>query len=177
MTRGIHTTPNNGATNDWITPPAIVAALGKFTLDPCAHPNQFYRTATYMIAPPADGLAERWHPRRRVWLNPPYGEQITEWLKRLAEHGNGIALVPARTEVKDWFWPFIWQSADAVLFLRGRLCFLQPDGTRYRIDPTTGKKKKTGNAGHGSVLAAYGSKNSGLLAASNIAGRFFKLKD
>lgn len=165
MSRGIHTKPNNGSTNDWITPPKIVAALGKFTLDPCAHPNQFYRTASYMIAPPADGLKVFWHPRRRVWLNPPYGQQISLWLERLSNHGNGVALVPARTEVESWFWPFIWDRAHAVLFLRGRLYFHKPDGAL------------TGNAGHGSVLVAYGSKNAGLLAASGIVGRYFKLKD
>jgi hypothetical protein len=66
--RGIHTKPVRGLTNDWLTPPEIVKALGKFNLDPCAHPDQFYRTADHMIHPPADGLECDWHGR--VWLNP-----------------------------------------------------------------------------------------------------------
>lgn len=162
MTRGIHTKPNEGLTNDWITPPEIVRALGKFALDPCAHPKQFYRTANHMIHPPADGLDGEW--RGRVWLNPPYGSVLKRWISRLASHGNGIALVPSRTEVESWFWPFIWESASAVLFIRGRLYFHRPDGTTR------------GNAGHGSVLAAYGRRNVRALVDSNIEGRFFQLR-
>jgi len=161
MNRGIHTKPNNGNSVDWLTPPEIVRALGAFNFDPCAHPSQFYRTARTMIHPPADGLSEQW--RGRVWLNPPYGDDVAKWLCRLVDHGNGIALVAARTDVERWFWPFIWESADAVLFLRGRIRFYRPDGTRK------------GNAGHGSVLAAYGEKNVAALWASGIEGRFFRL--
>lgn len=32
VARGIHSRPNNGATVHWITPPEIVAALGRFDL-------------------------------------------------------------------------------------------------------------------------------------------------
>jgi hypothetical protein len=170
--RGIHTLPVRGATDDWLTPPEIVQALGQFALDPCAHPQQFYRTAKRMIAPPDDGLAVKW--KGRVWLNPPYGDKLKGWISRLAEHGDGIALVPARTDVESWFWPFVWEAADAVLFLRGRVWFFQPDGTRVRI--VNGKRKKTGNAGHGSILAAYGVANVRALEQSGIIGRFFKLK-
>lgn len=160
--RGIHTKPNNGQSIDWLTPPEILKALGKFRTDPCAHPNQFYRTAAHMISPPANGLAEVWGGR--VWLNPPYGDNVAPWLKRLVEHGNGIALVAARTDVERWFWPYVWEAADAVLFIRGRLRFYLPDGSRK------------GNAGHGSVLCAYGAKNAEALASSGIVGKFFDLR-
>lgn len=162
MSRGIHTLPNNGVTNDWLTPPEIIEALGEFDLDPCAHPQQFYRTATHMVHPPADGLAAEWYGR--VWLNPPYGQKLKHWIQRLAEHGNGIALVPARTEVESWFWPHIWDAADAILFVRGRLYFRRPDGS------------KAGNAGHGSVLVAYGQHNTKILAGSGIAGALVSLR-
>lgn len=163
-TRGIHTKPVRGATNDWLTPPEIVKALGTFALDPCAHPQQFYRTARTMISPPEDGLSAKW--AGRVWLNPPYGESIVPWMKRMADHGNGTALVGSRTEVEKWFWPFVWESATAVLFLRGRLCFYKPSGL-----------KADGNAGHGSVLAAYGDTDAARLRASGIVGRYFRLKE
>lgn len=161
MSRGVHTKPNNGMTNDWLTPPKLIRALGSFVTDPCAHPKQFYRTAAIMIAPPADGLKESW--QGRVWLNPPYGVALKSWIKRLSEHGDGIALVPARTEVESWFWPFVWEAATAVLFLRGRIYFHRPDGST------------AGNAGHGSVLAAYGDDNAETLLLSGIAGRYFRL--
>jgi hypothetical protein len=161
-TRGIHTKPNNGLSNDWLTPPEIIKALGTFDLDPCAHPNQFYRTAIGMLSPPNDGLMHEWVGR--VWLNPPYGNQLIKWIKRLSKHGNGIALVPARTEVESWFWPYIWEQAHAILFVRGRLYFRKPDGT------------KCGNAGHGSVLVAYGIKNVAALITSGINGKLIHLK-
>lgn len=156
--RGIHTLPNRGQTNEWLTPPEIVRALGVFNLDPCAHQNQFYRTANRMISPPADGLSMRW--RGRVWLNPPYGNELKLWIQKLADHGNGIALVPARTEVESWFWPFIWERATALMFVRGRLYFHRPDGSTK------------GNAWHGSVLVAYGDRNADRLFQSGIDGKF-----
>jgi hypothetical protein len=164
MSRGIHTKPVRGHTNDWLTPPAIIHALGTFDLDPCACPGQskMSRTAVKMIAPPSDGLSVKW--KGRVWLNPPYGDSLTPWIKRLAEHGNGIALVPARTEVESWFWPYVWEAADAVLFIRGRLYFYRPDGTKAK-----------GNAGHGSVLVAYGQENTEILSVCEVRGRYVRL--
>ncbi len=157
--RGIHTKPNKGASVEWLTPPRIIEALGQFDLDPCAHPFQFYKTANEMIAPPDDGLAAKW--RGRVYLNPPYGNKAcTQWLRKLAAHGNGIALVASRTEVEAWFWPFVWEAADAILFIKGRIYFFKPDGT-----------EADGNAGHGSVLAAYGAKNVIALQNCGIEGR------
>jgi hypothetical protein len=154
--------PNNGFSVEWLTPPTIIEALGPFDLDPCAHPRQFYRTAKRMIAPPRDGLKARWDGK--VWLNPPYGNQIDLWLRKLASHGCGIALVPSRTEVRRWFWPYVWESADAVLFVKGRLFFFKPDGTT------------SGNSGHGSVLVAYGRSCLIRIRDSAIDGRFFELK-
>jgi len=154
--RGIHTLPVNGQSNDWLTPPEIIAALGEFDLDPCAHPDQENRTADHMIHPPVDGLSCEWHGR--VFLNPPYGSQLKKWIKKLAEHDNGIALVPARTEVESWFWPYVWQKAHAILFLRGRLYFHRPDGSTE------------GNAGHGSCLVAYGQRNAEALIGCEIPG-------
>lgn len=157
MSRGIHTKPNNGHSNDWLTPPRLLGQLGDFNLDPCAHPKQFYRTAKTMIAPPNDGLAAQW--TGRVWLNPPYGQQIVKWMERMANHNNGIALVPARTEVESWFWPFVWEAAHSVFFLRGRLYFYTPNGTTK------------GNAGHGSVLVAYGFQNTQAIERTTLYGR------
>jgi hypothetical protein len=158
--RGIHTKPNHGLSDEWISPQKIVVPLGPFDLDPCACPGQFYRTAKLMIAPPRDGLAAKW--KGRVWLNPPYA-QIAVWMKRMAEHNHGTALVASRTEVERWFWPFVWESATAILFIRGRLYFHRPDGTQE------------GNAGHGSVLAAYGGTDAAILEQSGIVGKYIRL--
>ena len=37
---GSHTRAVRGRTDDWLTPPEIIAALGRFDLDPCASPSR-----------------------------------------------------------------------------------------------------------------------------------------
>lgn len=167
----IHTQPNCGQSVDWLTPPWIVESLGEFDLDPCASAGQFYQTAKRMVSPPVDGLSQDWSGR--VWLNPPYGtKNLIRWLGRMAAHSNGIALIPARTEVEAWFWPHVWNSATAILFIRGRIHFRLPGDAK-----TLPNGKRPGNAGHGSVLAAYGQQNAAALSNSGISGRFFLLQD
>lgn len=86
---------------DWLTPPEILRALGTFDLDPCSPTDRPWDTAKIHYTKIDDGLAKPWHGR--VWLNPPYGNKTKSWLSRLALHGNGIALVFARTETKSFF--------------------------------------------------------------------------
>lgn len=83
----------------------------------------------------------------RVWCNPPYGSETGKWLKRLVDHGDGIALIFARTETRMFF-DHAWNYADAVFFFEGRLHFHHVDGRRAAA-----------NAGAPSCLVAYGSAN------------------
>lgn len=153
-----------GRSDTWLTPPAILEALGSFALDPCCPPEMPWRTAVEMIHHPGrDGLAVPWEGR--VWLNPPYGQQTGEWLRRLAGHGDGIALTFARTET-EMFHRWGWERATGMLFLRGRLHFHHADGTRAKA-----------NAGAPSVLIAYGHLNALSLETCGLAGRFVKLKE
>jgi hypothetical protein len=57
-----------------------------------------------------------------------HGPGVNRWLVRMAEHRNGIALVPARTETQ-WFRVGVWEAADGALFLHGRLKFHLVDGS------------------------------------------------
>jgi len=134
----------------WLTPPEILDRLGGFDLDPCCPPDMPWRTAAVMISPPRDGLAETW--AGRVWLNPPFGSDAAKWLGKLAKHGNGIALIPARTETRMFF-DSVWGAADAVLFLRARPHFHRADGTRAPF-----------NSGAPIALVAYGNCNARILA-------------
>lgn len=143
-------------TTTWLTPPHILDALGPFDLDPCAAPG--WPTAERRIVLPDDGLAAEWSGR--VWLNPPYGSEAWRWLNKLAAHGNGIALIFARTETAG-FVEQVWQKASGILFLHGRLHFHYPDGTRAPA-----------NSGAPSCLVAYGQANSEMLAACPLAGSF-----
>jgi hypothetical protein len=146
-------------TTTWLTPPHVLDELGEFDLDPCAAPEpRPWPTARLHIALPDDGLRAKWDGR--VWLNPPYGRETASWLHRLAQHGNGIALIFARTET-DMFFKHVWQRAQAILFLRGRVTFRLPCGT----DPRK-------NSGAPSVLIAYGSANAECLRTCNLRGSF-----
>lgn len=159
-----HHRPGRGASDEWLTPPDILRALGPFSLDPCCPPNMPWRTAHFMHSPgPAwNGLTGPWFGR--VWLNPPYGAAaLGPWLKRLADHGDGVALVFARTETAAFFEQG-WRRPDAMLFLRGRLHFHRIDGTRAAA-----------NAGAPSVLIAYGADNGACLRACGLVGQYVPL--
>lgn len=148
--------------DEWLTPPEILNALGEFDLDPCSPINRPWATAKNHFTVQDDGLTKDWFGR--VWCNPPYGLEAATWLHKLSIHRNGIALIFARTETKMFF-DHVWNDADALLFIEGRLYFHHVDGSRAK-----------GNAGAPSVLIAYGSKNTELLRECNIKGKFIKLK-
>lgn len=149
--------------DEWLTPPHIIKALGDFELDPCSPGDRRpWDTAARHYCIHDNGLTQPWEGR--VWLNPPYGHEAKKWLGRLADHGNGIALVFARTETATWF-EYIWARANAVLFLRGRLHFHHVDGSRAKA-----------NSGAPSALVAYGDANARALGDSGLAGQFVSLR-
>lgn len=138
----------------WLTPTPVVEALGRFDLDPCGAPGHDLAERTYLIDRGEDGLALPWHGR--VWLNPPYGREAPPFLKRLAEHGDGVALIFARTETAA-FNRYVWEAADAVLFMRRRVAFWDAD-----------KVPAKSSAGAPSCLVAYGEDNVIALRASGL---------
>lgn len=147
--------------DEWLTPPEIIKALGEFTLDPCAPVVRPWEMANKHLTIEDDGLNQPWDGR--VWCNPPYGLEAAKWLDKLSEHGNGIALIFARTETKMFF-EYVWKRATAVLFLEGRLYFHHVDGSKARA-----------NAGAPSVLIAYGDENAETLKNCTIKGKFLAL--
>ena len=145
----------------WLTPPNIIEALGPFDLDPCSCDPRPWDTAKRHVALPEDGLASEWVGR--VWLNPPYSREAVKWLDKLADHGQGTALIFARTETA-WFFSSVWGKATALLFIEGRLHFHRQDGSRAKA-----------HAGAPSVLLAYGYDDAWKLMESGIGGRFMLL--
>lgn len=152
--------------DEWLTPPEIIRALGPFDLDPCttydqAHSGLPWHTATKMFSKEDNGLAKPWSGF--VWMNPPYGTKTGHWLAKLAKHGNGIALVFARTDV-GWFHDLIFKSASGLFFPAGRIRFYKPDG---RPGGYTG--------GAPSVFVSFGEEAALRLAGLNMTGRFVRM--
>jgi hypothetical protein len=147
-------------TEVWLTPPHILKALGEFDLDPCSSLNRPWDTAKHHYTIEDDGLAQEWFGR--VWCNPPYGPGMAPFLKKMVEHGNGIVLIFARTETKAFF-DYVWEHADAILFLKGRLKFHTSSG------------KLAGTAGSPSILVAYGEENVKALKNCGLLGKLVYL--
>lgn len=145
-------TTDNG---EWLTPPYIIEALGKFDLDPCAPIIRPWDTALKHYTIEDDGFSKVWEGR--VWCNPPYGRETFKWLDKLATHGNGIALIFARTETIG-FHEQIWNKANAIHFFKGRLKFHYVSG------------KQGGTANAPSCLVAYGRENVIALDESGLPG-------
>lgn len=102
---------------------------------------------------------------RSVWLNPPYSTGlISAFVKRLAEHGNGIALLYNRLDAA-WFQSYVLDVADSMFFFRKRIYFLRPDGTAGD------------SPGSGSCLISYGEHNTKAIEKSGLNGKLVLLNN
>lgn len=145
---------------DWITPPELMKRLGRFDLDPCAShfQNEFYADNNYFIE--EDGLQIKWDGR--VWCNPPYGTKAKDFIKKMAEHNNGIVLIFARTDTQVWH-KYIFPNAKGILFIEGRIKFVNKEGIAK--EP----------AGAASALIAYGEYNLKVLESCKDLGWLVRL--
>jgi hypothetical protein len=139
-----------------ITPKWIIDKLGPFDLDPAAADPRPWDCARINWT---SGSLERDWPRDLfIFLNPPFDRRaVGLWIQKLAAHGNGIALLHARTET-EWFEP-IWRHASGILFLSNRLAFCKPDGSQHPH-----------NSGAPPVLVAFGDEALSRLGSCGIAG-------
>lgn len=87
------------SSDEYYTPLHIIEALGHFDLDPATPPNPMWRTADVMYTKNDDGLRKEWFGR--VFLNPPYSRPlVSQFMEKMAAHGNGIALVVPKLGTK-----------------------------------------------------------------------------
>lgn len=111
-------------TDEWATPQALFDALDRefrFTVDVCAtHSNakcrRYYTKAE-------DGLKQDW-AGETVFMNPPYGRAIGQWVRKAAEsRGTAVTvgILPARTDTQ-WWHDYV-NLASEIRFIRGRLKF------------------------------------------------------
>ena len=102
-----------------------------------------------------------------MWCNPPYGRETFKWLEKLASHGQGIALIFARTETVG-FHEQVWNKADSVFFFKGRLKFCKVTG------------EEGGAANAPSCLVSYSPEDTEAIETSSkegaIKGVLVKLK-
>lgn len=117
----------NGESDEWYTPPEIFQALNlKFDLDVASPSSDHWVPAKRVFTMKDDGLKSQWSGM--VFMNPPFGGRNGQvpWLEKFIDHGNGIAIVAARTSSK-WFQDLV-PKCDAVLFPRGKTKFIKPTG-------------------------------------------------
>lgn len=125
----------SSATPEWYTPESVinrvVQTFGRIDLDPCSNakgdaanvPAREHFTAA------DNGLLRPWWGK--VYMNPPYGDEIGAWVARLLEQYTSetidaaITLLPARVDTQ-WFAP-LWDYP--MCFVRGRLKFSGADNS------------------------------------------------
>ena len=122
------------SSDEWYTPKEVLKALGRFDLDPCAPVHPLWPTAEVMYDRDMDGLSLKWEGR--VWLN--------------------------RCDSK-MFQDVIFEKATGMKFLRHRIRFYRPDGTRGD------------SPGCGSILIAFGVENAEVLKNCSIEGKYVQL--
>jgi len=114
--------------NDWATPQDFYNQLDAefgFTLDPCA--SQASAKCSSFYTADDDGLSKDWGGQT-VFMNPPYGRKIGNWIQKAYEEGEKsntrvVALIPARTDTK--YWHNYCMKATEIRFVKGRLKFGQ----------------------------------------------------
>ena len=115
----------SSASAEWETPQNLFDELNEqyhFTLDPCSTDENAKCEKHYTKK--QNGLKQDW-TGETVFCNPPYGREISGWVKKCYEHfmggGTAVMLIPARTDTK-WFHEYVYGKAE-ITFLRGRLHF------------------------------------------------------
>ena len=120
MNKGMY----SSSTGNWSTPQAFFDMLDNyfnFELDVCASIGN--NKCLHYFDEADNGLEQDW--KKVNWLNPPYGKEIGNWIKKAYEEskkGNiTVLLVPSRTDTK-WFQDYCFKYGE-VIFIKGRLKF------------------------------------------------------
>lgn len=123
----------------YCTPPSIVRPMrrvlvpkgsGRRLLDPATNDASIVGADLIADGVKADGLTLAWSVADCWFNNPPYGNGVTDkWTSKQSYWGGtvgvpGIALLPGRTDT-EWARE-VFSTADAWVFIDGRLTFLIP---------------------------------------------------
>ena len=121
MTKGMYTSNSE----EWGTPQELFNRLNKefnFTLDVCASEENAKCPKYYTKE--EDALKQEWGGV--IWMNPPYGRRIGNWVKKAKETARQgkatvVCLLPARTDTA-WWHDYV-MKANEIRLIRGRLRF------------------------------------------------------
>ncbi len=123
---------NTGST-EWNTPPKYVNAvrdvLGRIALDPCSNDLSIVGADVELQS---GGIEEDWNNYQTVFVNPPYGFGIADWLKKCAgAKGDVIALIPVAPNTRHW---------KESVFVADVICFLADTRLRFMINGSIDNK-------------------------------------
>jgi phage N-6-adenine-methyltransferase len=109
--------------DSWETPQSLFNELNQefhFTLDVCATNEN--TKCNIWFTPWLDGLDQDW--KGTCWMNPPYGREIGNWVKKAYESSlrgaTVVCLLPSRTDTKWWH---DYCMKGEIRFIKGRLKF------------------------------------------------------
>ena len=110
-------------TDEWPTPQDFFDRLNEefgFELDVCATPEN--AKCPHYFTKRENGLLQKW--TGVCWMNPPYGREIGQWVKKAYESAldgaTVVCLLPARTDTSWWH---DYCMKGEIRFVRGRLKF------------------------------------------------------
>jgi site-specific DNA-methyltransferase (adenine-specific) len=114
----------------WTTPQKFYDQLNEefnFTLDPCCSKES--AKCDHYFTEEDDGLIQDWSDHV-VFMNPPYGREIPQWIEKAHnEYLKGatvVCLIPSRTDTRywhNWIFPLYYENKIEIRFLKGRLKF------------------------------------------------------
>jgi len=141
----------------YITPESVLDPVreyfgGTIDLDPATTPENPVGADFFLQDPGLDeaehigcleygsGLESCWAERDTVWINPPYGKELSKWTAKIREEADDgahiVAILPGqRFETqyvqRDVFNPRL----QAICFLKRRVKFLDRDGKEHPNNP------------------------------------------
>ena len=131
---------------EWFTPPEVLEMVrrtfeGRIDLDPCTTSANPTNASTYFTKR-EDGLEKSWLGSSSVFVNPPYGKEMYDWIWTVVRWAYEcprmrIALLLAASSRWDQFgWQRIFSpNCTGMLMFRGRVKYIDESGERCKSPP------------------------------------------
>lgn len=111
------------------TPQPVFDALNRefnFVVDLCADPDNAKCERRF---PRETSLSHTWDGRGAAWLNPPYGKEIADWVRKAVDTKRLIVgFLPGRTNA-PWWHDYVMRARE-IRFVRRKVSFANRDGCK-----------------------------------------------